>query len=249
MRPTPSREVSLTDADVIRVAEVDFRYPRQRREALSGVDFTVTGTEWVALLGPNGGGKTTLLRLLLGQLTPRRGRIEVLGGLPSRTRRRIGYVPQLSGIDPTVPASVLDVVLVGRLNGSSWGPRYPSRDREAALAALEETRTRELADRAWRTLSGGQRQRVLIARALSSEVDLLLLDEPTTGIDIHREKELLRLLERLNERLPIVMVSHDTALVANHMDRALWVDRTVSTIDTGDLDPASLERMFHGDRP
>jgi zinc transport system ATP-binding protein len=90
---------------------------------------------------------------------------------------------------------------------------------------------------------------VLIARALASQADLLLLDEPTTGIDIHREKELLRLLERLNERLPIVMVSHDIALVGHHMDRALWVDRTIREIDALNLDPATLEHFFHGGHP
>jgi zinc transport system ATP-binding protein len=233
---------------VVRVADLGFRYPNRSDEILVNVGFSINETEWVGLLGPNGGGKTTLLRLLLGQLTPRTGSIEVLGGPPTKTRRKVGYVPQHASIDSSVPASVEDVVLLGRLTGSSWGPRYPQHDRDLALAALEETQTADLAGRAWRTLSGGQRQRVLIARALASQADLLLLDEPTTGIDIHREKELLRLLERLNDRLPILMVSHDIALVSHHMDRALWVDRSVREIDARNLDSDSLERFFHGER-
>ena len=237
----------LLSPPVVRVADLGFRYPRRREEVLIDVEFSIGETEWVGLLGPNGGGKTTLLRLLLGQLTPRTGSIEVLGGPPTKTRRKVGYVPQHASIDSSVPASVEDVVLLGRLTKSSWGPRYPQRDLDLALAALEETHTADLAGRAWRTLSGGQRQRVLIARALASQADLLLLDEPTTGIDIHREKELLRLLERLNDRLPILMVSHDIALVSHHMDRALWVDRTVREIDARNLDSDSLERFFHGD--
>jgi len=232
---------------VIDATDLSFRYPRQRDEVLHGVSFAVGATEWVGLLGPNGGGKTTLLRLLLGQLAPCTGNIEILGGSPTRMRQKVGYVPQHAGIDSSVPASVEDIVLLGRLSGSSWGPSYPQRDRDLALAALEETHTADLADRAWRTLSGGQRQRVLIARALASEADLLVLDEPTTGIDIHREKELLRLLEHLNDRLPILMVSHDIALVSNHMDRALWVDRTVREIDARHLDSDSLEHLFHGE--
>jgi zinc transport system ATP-binding protein len=232
---------------VVKVTELGFRYPRRRDEVLINVGFSIGETEWLGLLGPNGGGKTTLLRLLLGQLTPRTGSIEVLGGPPTKTRRRVGYVPQHASIDSSVPASVEDVVLLGRLTKSSWGPRYPKRDRDLALAALEETHTADLAGRAWRTLSGGQRQRVLIARALASRADLLILDEPTTGIDIHREKELLRLLERLNERLPILMVSHDIALVSHHMDRALWVDSTVREIDIRNLDSDSLEHFFHGE--
>jgi zinc transport system ATP-binding protein len=236
----------MAEPAVVEAADLGFRYPGQPFDALSGASFSVNGNEWVGLLGPNGGGKTTLLKLLLGQLTPGRGSIEVLGGAPARTRKRIGYVPQHAGIDSSVPASVLDVVLLGRLLGSSWGPRYPSSDRHLAIAALDETDTADLAERAWWTLSGGQRQRVLIARALASQADLLMLDEPTTGIDIHREKELLRLLERLNERLPILMVSHDIALISHHMDRALWVDRTVREIDARHLDSDSLELFFHG---
>ena len=239
----------MTDPPVVVVADLGFRYPRQRGDALREVGFSVGATEWVGLLGPNGGGKTTLLRLLLGQLAPDIGSISILGAPPTKTRQNVGYVPQHTAIDPSVPASVFDVVLLGRLSASTWGPRYSQPDRELAMAALEETHTADLADRAWRMLSGGQRQRVLIARALSSKADLLLLDEPTTGIDIHREKELLRLLERLNERLPIVMVSHDIALVSHHMNRALWVDHTVREIDARHLNSDSLEPLFHGEHP
>ncbi|MCU0305221.1 MAG: ATP-binding cassette domain-containing protein [Thermoanaerobaculales bacterium] len=237
----------MAEPVAIRVDGLAFRYPGRAEDVLRNVSFTVGTTDWVGLLGPNGGGKTTLLRLLLGQLAPTGGRLEVLGGAPATTRRRVGYVPQHAGIDSGVPASVLDVVLLGRLSAASWGPRFSAGDHELARSALDETRTADLADRAWSTLSGGQRQRVLIARALASQADLLLLDEPTTGIDIHREKELLRLLERLNERLPILMVSHDIALVSHHMDRALWVDRQVSELEVGGLDSDSLEPFFHGE--
>jgi zinc transport system ATP-binding protein len=236
----------MTEPSYIDVQDLSFRYPGHAADTLSDVSFAVETTEWVGLLGPNGGGKTTLLKLLLGQLTPHAGRVRVLASTPEGARRRVGYVPQDATIDPTVPASVLDIVLLGRLTGGSWGPRFSRSDHDHAWAALEETHTADLAARAWRTLSGGQRQRVLIARALASNVDLLLLDEPTTGIDAHREKELLRLLERLNQRFPILMVSHDTALVTHHMDRALWVDRRLREIDVADLDPSSLERLFHG---
>jgi len=235
----------MSDAPAIDVADLGFRYPGRRTDALQGVSFAINGSEWVGLLGPNGGGKTTLLRLLLGQLEPTTGRIRVLGDEPARTRMKVGYVPQHAAIDPSVPASVLDVVLLGRLTASTWGPRYSTGDCEIAMEVLKETGTQDLADSAWRALSGGQRQRVLIARALASRAELLLLDEPTTGIDIHREKELLRLLERLNERLPIIMVSHDMALVSHHMGRALWVDGSIREIGSGNLDPDSLEHFFH----
>lgn len=237
----------MADRCVIDVDGVSFRYPERRTDALADATFAVSVDEWVGLLGPNGGGKTTLLRLLLGQLTPRCGRIEVLGQPPARARRRVGYVPQHAKIDPGVPATVRDIVLLGRLGGGSWGPSFSRSDHSAAAAALEEANCADLADLPWRSLSGGQQQRVLVARALAAEVDLLLLDEPTTGIDFHRERELLRLLERLNQRLPIVMVSHDIALVSHHMDRAFWVDREVHELDTANLDSNALEQFFHGE--
>ena len=231
----------------VRVEGVGFRYPDAVEDALCDVRFEVGSGEFVGVVGPNGGGKTTLLNLLLGVLQPDRGTIRVLGEKPSRARRRIGFVPQHAGVDPTVPATVLDIVLMAALVRSTWGPRYSASDREAARAALRQTGMLELENRPWRTLSGGQRQRVLIARALAFESEILLLDEPTTGIDLHREQELLELLHRLNERLPILMVSHDLALVSTHMDKALWVDRGVSMMSAADLTVSRVEHLFHGD--
>ncbi|MEE4273817.1 MAG: ATP-binding cassette domain-containing protein [Thermoanaerobaculales bacterium] len=238
----------MSETPAVVVDDLGFRYPGRPSRVLHDVGFTVAGAEWVGILGPNGSGKTTLLRLLLGQLQPESGEVRVLGGPPVRTRKNVGYVPQHAGIDPSVPASVLDIALLGRLSSSSWGPWYPADDREIALSALEETGTADLAALPWRSLSGGQRQRVLIARALASRAQLLLLDEPTAGIDIHREKTLLRLLERLSEHLPIIMVTHDMALVSHHMHRALWVDGDLREIEAGSLDPDSLERFFHRGR-
>jgi ABC-type Mn2+/Zn2+ transport system ATPase subunit len=137
----------MTESPVIVAENIAYRYPGRRRDALCGAILSVTGTQWVGLLGPNGGGKTTLLRLLLGQLVPNTaGRIEVFGKPPARVRRRIGYVPQHAHIDSSVPASVLDIVLLGRLTSSSWGPFFDRRDRELAAEALDETRCGELAD-------------------------------------------------------------------------------------------------------
>ncbi len=162
-------------------------------------------------------------------------------------RQRIGYVPQISSIDLEVPAEVLDIVLTGRLARSSWGPSFGSRHKAAAHHALEQTRTANLARRRFGELSGGQRQRVLIARALAAEAELLLLDEPTTGVDIHRERELLDLLHRLNETLPIVLVSHDVTLVSSHLKRAAWVNRSVDIFPARQLSPEAIEVLYHGE--
>lgn len=226
--------------------DVGFHYPGGVT-ALDAVDLEVEPLDFLGLVGPNGGGKTTLLRVLLGLLEPQHGRVKVLGQSPYEVRSRIGYVPQHSSIDADVPAEVLDVVLMGRLARSSWGAIFGEQHRAAALHALELTKTVDLAHRRFGELSGGQRQRILIARALAAEAELLLLDEPTTGVDIHRERELLDLLHTLNQRLPIVLVSHDVTLVSSHLKRAAWVNRNVACFAASELSPAMIESIYHGE--
>jgi len=228
-----------------RLRGVTFRYPSSDN-VLEAVDLEVESRDFLGLVGPNGGGKTTLLRVLLGLLEPQDGSVSVFGRPPREVRSRIGYVPQHSSIDLGVPAEVLDVVLMGRLSDSSWGPRFDRPHHEAAGRALAQTGTEDLAGRRFGELSGGQRQRILIARALAAEAELLLLDEPTAGVDIHRERELLDLLHRLNEKLPIVLVSHDITLVSSHLKRAAWVNRTVACYPAADLSPEVVESIYHG---
>ena len=227
-----------------RLAGVSFRYS-PGAPALEAVDLEVERHDFLGLVGPNGGGKTTLLRVLLGLLEPQQGTVSVFGRPPSEVRSRIGYVPQHSSIDRGVPAEVLDVVLMGRLARSSWGPVFGSEHLDAAHHALESTRTAALAGRRFGELSGGQRQRVLIARALAAEAELLLLDEPTSGVDIHRERELLELLHQLNETVPIVLVSHDVTLVSSHLKRAAWVNRGVVCYPASELSPEVIEAIYH----
>jgi zinc transport system ATP-binding protein len=216
-------------------------------DAVCGANLDLGPREFVGVIGPNGGGKSTLLQLLLGLLEPQRGAIEVFGAAPEAARARVGYVPQRASIDAGVPATVLDIVMMGRLTRSSWGPRFARRDVEAARAALARARTSDLERRTWATLSGGQRQRVLIARALVSDAELLLLDEPTAGVDTHREVELLDVLGELNAEIPIVMVTHDLPLVVAHMDRAVWVDGVVTAMEAREVTVAGVERLMHGD--
>jgi zinc transport system ATP-binding protein len=234
-------------AVAVLLREVTFRYPGAELDAVRDVSLSIGAKEFVGVIGPNGGGKSTLLHLVLGLHEPQHGSIEVFGRPPAVARSRIGYVPQRASIDAGVPATVLDIVLMGRLTPTSWGPRFARRDVEAARASLARARVTDLERRAWSTLSGGQRQRVLIARALVADVDLLLLDEPTAGVDTHREEELLDLLGQLNAELPIVMVTHDLPLVAAHMDRAIWVDRSVTALAASDVTVAGVERLVHGD--
>lgn len=236
-----------TPQPVAEAEQVTFAYPESGAgPVLEDVDLRIEARDFLGLIGPNGGGKTTLLKILLGLLAPQRGRVRVFGEPPVKVRHRIGYVPQHASIDATVPASVLDVVLMGRLARSSWGPRYRAIDVDAAMAALGQTAADDLAGRPIAVLSGGQRQRVLIARALAAEAELLLLDEPTTGIDVRREEEFMELLAELNQRLPIVMVSHDVSLVCEHLKRVACINRRLSWYQGEGFSPQLIEELYYG---
>lgn len=236
---------SASTEPAVELRGVRFSYPGAAQPALEDATLRVGPQGFLGLVGPNGGGKTTLLQVILGLRTPQEGEVRVLGRSPRAARDRVGYVPQRARLDSSVPAHALDVVLTGRLHRSSWGPFYPRRDRLAAEEALERADAAEFARRPVAELSGGQRQRVLIARALASEPALLLLDEPTTGIDMHREKSLLRLLEDLNRTLPIVMVTHDLSLVSEHMKSWAFVQRRVTWEESGSLSIDRIEALYH----
>ena len=240
-----SESLAIPPQPAVELRNVRFAYPEARAAALQDVNLRVGPRGFLGVVGPNGGGKTTLLQVILGLRTPQEGVVKVLGRSPREARDRIGYVPQRARLDSSVPAHALDVVLTGRLHRSSWGPFYPRRDRQAAEDALERADAAEFAHRPVAELSGGQRQRVLIARALASEPELLLLDEPTTGIDMHREKSLLRLLMELNRSLPIVMVTHDLSLVSEHMKSWVFVQQRVTWEESSSLSIERIESLYH----
>jgi len=233
---------------VVEFENVTFRYEADTESSpvVDDVTFTVDKQDFLGLIGPNGGGKSTLLKLMLGLLVPQEGTVRVMGRQPYQVRRKIGYVPQYSRVDATVPATVLDVVLMGRLCHSSWGAWFGTSHKKAAQDALEQTNTLELADRPIGTLSGGQRQRVLIARALASDAQLLLLDEPTAGVDAHIEQGLTDLLHELNEQLPIVMVSHDISFVCAHLNRVACMNRKLSCHAAAEITDDVIAEMYEG---
>jgi zinc transport system ATP-binding protein len=215
---------------------------------LQGVDLRVAQGELLGLVGPNAGGKSTLLKLCLGLLAPQAGRVQVLGRPPREARRRIGYVPQYPGFPRDFPISVEQVVLMGRLglgSGSRLGLGWYRRaDREAARAALAEVEAAELAHRRIGTLSGGQLQRVLLARALVGEPELLILDEPTANIDQRMEGEIFDLLAALNARLTILVVSHDIAFISSYVDRVACLNRTLVCHHTDSVGIEEIHRLY-----
>lgn len=210
-----------------------------RAPILEDVNFAIQERTFISIVGPNAGGKTTLLKLMLGLLKPSQGIIEVFGQPPEKARARIGYMPQYVQFDPNFPVSVLDVVLMGRLGkGMRFGP-YRKKDKAIALEALHKLEMDKARNRPFIALSGGQRQRVLIARALASEPELLLLDEPTANVDMAVETELFDLLNTMSKTITIVVVSHDLGFVSQYVESVVCVNRRVmvhpTTAVTGEV--------------
>lgn len=214
---------------------------------LRDVDLAIPSGDFVSVVGPNGSGKTTLLKLALGLLRPDRGSVEVFGRAPRLARRRVGYVPQHPRLDPLFPVCALDVALMGRLGRTPVLGGWRRADREAALAALDEVGLADRSGEHFAALSGGQKQRVLIARALAGGPELLLLDEPTAGLDAHIEEGFYRLLEDLNRRLTIVMVSHDLGFVSGFVKSVVCVGRDVVVHPTSAVTGEVIADLYGGD--
>jgi zinc transport system ATP-binding protein len=220
---------SLTNGPVLRADDVSFAYGAQL--VLEKVGFELAPGEFTALVGPNGAGKSTLLRLVLGLLVPQAGRVELFGRPPRRLsdRWRLGYVPQRPRLAPDLPATVEEVVAAGRLAKQGWWRRQRAADRTAVKHALESVALGELHDARVGELSGGQQQRVLIAKALASEPELLILDEPTAGVDAQAQRlfrdSIVHLLR--DHGAAVLLVSHELGAVADDLDRVVVLRRRV----------------------
>jgi zinc transport system ATP-binding protein len=218
---------------VIVVNDMSFAY--NGHEVLKNVNLTVNDGEFLALIGPNGGGKTTLLKLMLGLLEPKHGTIRVFGRPPRTISHRIGYVPQDIHFNRNFPASALDVVLMGKMQFRKGWSRHSRQDRVAAQAALEKMEAGTLSDRPIDELSGGQRQRILIARALVSEPELLFMDEPTASIDAQGQTEFYSLIKDLNKSTTILMVSHDLMILSSCVKSVACVNTLVHHHDEAEI--------------
>ena len=211
----------------IAVRDVWFAYDRE--PVLRGASFEIEPGSFTALIGPNGAGKSTLLRILLGLLAPERGQVEVFGARPGDRSHPIGYVSQRVRLPATFPISVFEVALMGRYGRLGLLHRPGAPDRARTTAALEQVGMGEHARRRFGDLSGGQQQRVLIARALAGEPRLLLLDEPTAGLDPAARAGFYALLCDLqhDQGLTVLCASHDLEVVSEHVDRLVLLDRDV----------------------
>ncbi len=229
------------------VAFKDVSYAYNSQTVLDQVNLEIAPRDFVWIVGPNGGGKTTLVKLLLGLLRPKSGSVSVFGSPVEECRERIGYMPQHAHLDLRFPVTVMDVTLMGRLN-SGYLPRgYDSQDRDAALEALAAVSLDNLAHRQLGELSGGQQRRLLIARALACNPELLVLDEPTANLDRLVERELFDILRRLSERMTVIMVSHDPAFVSDFVKSVVCVNKSVSVHPTTRFDTEFMHDLYRGD--
>jgi zinc transport system ATP-binding protein len=211
---------------------------------LEGVDLQVNQGDFLAIIGPNGGGKTVLLKVILGLLTPDRGQVRVFGKPPHRARGQIAYVPQYPRFDPGFPIRVLDVVLMGRLRGGFLGARFESEDCERAHAALDEMGLSDAADKQIGRLSGGQLQRVLIARALAVNARFLILDEPTASLDPQIAGELYERLKSSADEMAVIVVSHDIGVISQHVKTVACMNRRLHYHASKEITEEMIEATY-----
>ena len=211
--------------DIIKIRNLNFSYDKQ--VVLEDINLEYSSDEFLAIIGPNGGGKSTLLKLILGLLKPQSGEIKLFGKEPSEVSKFIGYVPQNFLSNQSFPMMVLEVVLMGLIDKKIFG--FYSKDEKAlALSALEKVGMREFANARIGELSGGQRQRVYIARALCANAKVLILDEPTASIDTKGQAEIYEILKGINANgVGVVLVSHDLNIVLNYATKIAYVSKNL----------------------
>jgi zinc transport system ATP-binding protein len=218
---------------------------RNQHTVLENICLDLELGDFLGLIGPNGGGKTTLIRAMLGLIKPSRGTVRILDREPEAARRSIGYLPQKTFFDRSFPVTALEVVLMGRFSKAGLFRRYSLPDREAALRALEAVGLKDLAGRQVGSLSGGEQQRVLVARSLVSEPQLLLLDEPTAGVDAAQQTEFYELLSRLNAGgMTIILVSHDISAVSTYVNKIACLNQRLYYHGSKELAAEEIERAY-----
>jgi zinc transport system ATP-binding protein len=211
---------------------------------IENINCKIYDGDFFGIIGPNGGGKSTLLKIILGLLNPMEGTVRIFGQLPENGRKNIGYVPQYSEYDKQYPISVWDVVLMGRRIISGFHPLYSAADKKATNEELKRVNMEKYKNRHISELSGGQRQRVFIARALVAKPKILLLDEPTASIDKDLQTNFYKLLKQLNKDVTIVLVTHDIGVISAYVNRVACLNHYIFTHNEKMISKEMLEATY-----
>jgi zinc transport system ATP-binding protein len=229
--------------NVIELNEVDFSYGPNI--AIRNANFVVSAGEFLGIIGPNGGEKTPLIRLILGMLKPQRGTITLLGDTPLRTRSNAGYIPQETNLNKNFPISVHDVVLMGLTSKRGIGRAFTHADHERSDQILEQLGLIKYRNRSIADLSGGQRQKALLSRALISRPSILFLDEPTASVDTTGEDEIYEHLSAINKNgTTIVIITHNIGVLSKYIKSIACVNIDVDFHPDGKLDDATMRKTF-----
>jgi zinc transport system ATP-binding protein len=214
------------------------------RPVLEDINLSVKRQDFIGIIGPNGGGKTTLFKVILGLLPPSRGQVKIMGEKPSQGRRFIGYVPQQVKFDRNFPVNVWEVALMGRLGRRGLLRRYNAEDYNAVNMALQQVDMLEMKNRPIGELSTGQQQRVFIARALATEPQILLLDEPMASVDSQITTSIYEVLRKLNREITIIIISHDMSAVSSYVKTVGCLNRQLFYHGSKELTPEMLEKAY-----
>jgi zinc transport system ATP-binding protein len=233
----------MTSDMAIKIDHLSFHYDNQNR-LLENISAEIAKGECIAIFGPNGGGKTTFLKLLMGFLTPSSGTLLIDEEPPLKKREHMGYVPQISHLDRQFPITVIEVVKMGALNIHSTTLKKRDLD-ELALAMLEKVGLTSMAQKPFGALSGGQAQRTLIARAFISDPTYLFLDEPTANVDPDAEELFHCLIQEKKGKMTILMVTHDLPTVVSYIDRFFCIYRTLTPYSPEQVCGHFAQGLYH----
>lgn len=215
--------------NVIEVSNLYFAYEKQK--ILEDINFEIRKSDFLTIIGPNGGGKSTLLKLILGINELKEGTIKIFNKEHLQQIHRVGYVPQNTNINLSFPITVMEVVMMGQNSLQKRLFGYKKEEKQRAHEVLKKIGMDEFVNNKISNLSGGQRQRVLIARALFSKPEVLLLDEPTSNIDINGCEQIYSTLQELNKEIPIIVVSHDISVILKYASKAFYVNKRMTQHD------------------
>ena len=211
---------------IVEIKNLSFAY--HKNNVLEDINLKIEERDFLAIIGPNGGGKSTLLKLILGMESIQKGSIRTFGEKPKKNLSKIGYVPQDTNINTDFPIKVIEVVLMGHIGTKQPLFGYAKEETICAMGALAQVGMEEFAEKKIGSLSGGQRQRVMIARALCAHPQILILDEPTSNIDVDGQQQIYELLQMLNQSITIIVVSHAISVVLGFASKVVHINKKMT---------------------